>query len=961
MCYLSFFKKLLFILLFLYGTGGAVTVRYPNGGEELNSGQKVTIQWEEDSIVGYSYKVECSYDNGSYWSLIAENIDDTSCDWYIPLFMDNVNSVLIKVSLEGITGGEISDVSNSIFKIIAIGNDDYEKNDSIEIATSFNLGDTLKNLIIPTSYNTSNVDNDFFKVENLLKDEMLMVRILEPNGNGLNTNPYNKKIQIYNSSKNLIKGLSKVDTLSFKVPSDGTYYVKITGENNYTGFKYGLEIKKQIQSLGLSIVSPLQDLVLSGGDELMIEWSSSQNLDKVIIEMSAENENHWIKLDENKISGNQFKTDVAYLSKEKSYLTRVIGVSGSVSDTVLSPKIKILSTNTDPLGNNNSLANAFTIKPGEYMTGLCISQDSIYNSQIHSDEDWFKLNSLVVGNKVELKIIDFKTKNLIENSNIISITMYKKSGELIGKKSGVVSYTFLAEDSVYYCKIQGNESTVSLKYDVDFNYADYTIKVEYPNGGEIFNAGDNVEYKWSAKGNFKYFLLRTSQDGGANWFPSEGIRYDDTCNTFITPYRLKDADSILLKISGIDINGNEVANDISDNSFKIIASGDDTYEPNDDFSNADTLTLGDSLSNYIIPVDSLFSLSLNPNLDKFIIPNCKVGDLVKIKLSSHYENIPPLKIYTYKDENNDPLQIGNVTYVYGSGNKKDLNFSRLIETDGSYFFEIYLLNPYDWMKYSISTTVVNVSKIEKINVDKNDIKIENSISGKKYFIDVNSDSSGIGLSMEMDSSIYIGAGRTVDDINMFSGSVITGVIDYNGLKKEVADAVNEKTICIQPDSRISDKLKNANVGFPINILDKRKLIICQYDEVEEEWCEVSNTSVDNVNNTIIAHIEKTSNSTERMILGLFTKNDVSDKTEPGKLEQIKYHIVFSSKGVSISLKNIDQNLSFKLCDVKGRAIVKKEIMNTSNINIPINNIAKGMYFMNIKTEKHNYNKKLFIK
>ncbi len=92
---------------------------YPNGGENFNSGDTVSINWDNFGSTT-SYKVEYTLDNGTNWNLISDNLPSSqkTIKWITP----DVTSFQCKIRVSSYLNNSILDESDAVFSIIPEGN-----------------------------------------------------------------------------------------------------------------------------------------------------------------------------------------------------------------------------------------------------------------------------------------------------------------------------------------------------------------------------------------------------------------------------------------------------------------------------------------------------------------------------------------------------------------------------------------------------------------------------------------------------------------------------------------------------------------------------------------------------------------------------------------------------------------------------------------------------------------------
>ncbi len=90
----------------------SLTVVAPNGGEEWEIGRDEIISWRTENVTG-KVKLEISRDNGSTWTMLAENVENTG-SWNWTFKAPAADECLIRASA---IDGSVSDVSDAPFSI----------------------------------------------------------------------------------------------------------------------------------------------------------------------------------------------------------------------------------------------------------------------------------------------------------------------------------------------------------------------------------------------------------------------------------------------------------------------------------------------------------------------------------------------------------------------------------------------------------------------------------------------------------------------------------------------------------------------------------------------------------------------------------------------------------------------------------------------------------------------------
>ncbi len=228
-----------------------IAVISPNGGESFQTGQKVTIRWTADSLLG-PFSFYYSIDNGSSWKLYSTpNAGSNSYPWTVPALKTRTDRASVKVeSFEATADPRLFDVSNGTFTIQAAPSDAYEPNDAMSSAYAIALGDSVvKNASTcfyedlygdTTGVNGPSADPDYFKV-NLTAGSLVRIRDWASDSEGLGRIP---EMDLFDASQRLIPifGSISYDSRCYNINQTGIYYIKV-----WPAFgdweKYGLSIK----------------------------------------------------------------------------------------------------------------------------------------------------------------------------------------------------------------------------------------------------------------------------------------------------------------------------------------------------------------------------------------------------------------------------------------------------------------------------------------------------------------------------------------------------------------------------------------------------------------------------------------------------------------------------------------------------------------------------------------------
>ncbi len=64
--------------------------------------------------------------------------------------------------------------------------------------------------------------------------------------------------------------------------------------------------------------------------------------------------------------------------------------------------------------------------------------------------------------------------------------------------------------------------------------------------------------------------------------------------------------------------------------------------------------------------------------------------------------------------------------------------------------------------------------------------------------------------------------------------------------------------------------------------------------------------------------------------------------------------------INILLPIVDGTQTLKIFDITGKLVYNNEYSNTSNIEVNVSELKKGIYFLKIENETNTYNKKVVI-
>lgn len=136
-----------------------LTLLTPNGGEQINVATQYEITWESQEITGPTgfVKLEYSLDNGSTWTLIANNLPNTgSYMWTLP----STGSNLAKIKISSVDFPAVTDQSDAVFSIMALRITSPNGGEIVEQGKSRNIlwdrVGTVENNLVNIHYSLNN-------------------------------------------------------------------------------------------------------------------------------------------------------------------------------------------------------------------------------------------------------------------------------------------------------------------------------------------------------------------------------------------------------------------------------------------------------------------------------------------------------------------------------------------------------------------------------------------------------------------------------------------------------------------------------------------------------------------------------------------------------------------------------------------------------------------------------------
>jgi len=137
---------------------GTMNLSFPNGGEDLLTGDSVSVEWSADASVDY-VDIFYSADGGSSWTVIGSHLENSGTFlWGIPNLYESSSECLVKIYDNSF--GIPFDFSDAVFTITASCPDPYEPNDTNTDAYPLVFGQQLDGCIaFPGDYDWYSFDS----------------------------------------------------------------------------------------------------------------------------------------------------------------------------------------------------------------------------------------------------------------------------------------------------------------------------------------------------------------------------------------------------------------------------------------------------------------------------------------------------------------------------------------------------------------------------------------------------------------------------------------------------------------------------------------------------------------------------------------------------------------------------------------------------------------------------------
>ncbi|MHA1287493.1 MAG: BspA family leucine-rich repeat surface protein [Candidatus Thorarchaeota archaeon] len=578
-----------------------VTVSSPDGGETLNVGEIHEITWSATDNVGVSnVEIQYSTNDGSSWIILAsEEQNDGAYDWTVP--DPPTTTALVKVIAYDLVGHVGYDISNSNFSIIH----------HIEPSNDFIF--TIKTDNSGTSSDTQ------FTIPTFSQED------------------YNYNVDCNNDGLN--EYLAQTGDVNCTYSTTGTYKIRIE-DNSGAGtgfpriyFNGGGDAEKilSIDQWGTGQWSSMA-FAFSGCSNLTGMASDTPNLSNVtdMSEMFSNAETFNQPIGDWDTSS---VTDMGAMFYNAQTFNQPIGDWDTSSVTIMNSMFANARIFNQPIESwdtsnvTDMSAMFFNAKTFNQPIGDWDTSNVIHMSIMFSDADSFNqpIGGWDTSNVVYMDHMFYGAIAFDQNIStwdvtaiitaeymfsLMSLSTTNYDALLIGWDAQALHPNVLfSGGSSTYCL--GESARQHMKdsdgwtiVDGGKNCSDTTnptVTITSPIGGENWETGESYNITWTADDNVgvDHIALHYSDDGGSSWTlivsdePNSGSYSWTVPNNPTTTARVK--------VTAYDAEGN-TAYDISNANFIIERSSTDTYEPDDNYVDANWIYDGSPQAHSIAPV-----------------------------------------------------------------------------------------------------------------------------------------------------------------------------------------------------------------------------------------------------------------------------------------------------------------------------------------------------------------------
>ncbi len=748
-------------------------------------------------------------------------------------------------------------------------------------------------------------------------------------------------------------------------------------------------------SQSVTIVSPSGGETFNAGQKVRIKWTSDAQITSVKVEYSYDNGAIWrgIAQSDYRDSG-YLNWSVPHLKKKMdSVLVKITALSNDKEPAfdienpptdVTDGSFAILASAPDAYEPNDDFASAYRVSPGDSVVknAKVFYNDKNFNpsgpSQIdtaNSDWDYYKIN-LQEGSI--LTVSAFCDSEGQEELNP-ALCVFDSLHRPIASGKSMLRFN-VAQSGNYYVQV----FTLGYQwftYGLSFTTDKFALLA--PVGGETVVAGQEMTIRWQKCNAISNIMLEYSCDGAKTWnkiqnvtMPLDSASSASGSYTWIVPARKQSTNQAHVRTTLLYGIGNY--DSIVSGEFTIQATPPDAYEPNNGFSSAYPIALGDSgvknawvymNENAVMAEDTAELTPQHPVRDigmrwndtahldadvyKITLP---AGKLISISMfpcfpSSRFGiiyGLCPPAIALFDDSEKEAA----LTYSGPESAHWGLNPEYQFETSraGVYYIKILPEWLQTWSNYGLSIRTMTILSTQTSAIDTAAMQ---KTDGETYMASLSSEATNLQLNLTLDKKI--------------PGSVTTSVLSPDEMPFAENTKMKVKAISIgAADTNFSASIKTAYISIPYSVSSlngnpEKSLAVFWLNNATKQWTPVS-SSIDTLKHQIVAH------TTHFSIYGVFVNSNTAIGEPAAKLPAvagIKAQFLPQKRSITVQF-SLPRSAEARvlLYDIRGKCVGKTEVpgagKSVSRLLWNIGGLSSGKYFLHLEAGPYHTEEAILI-
>ena len=519
-----------------------LTVTSPNGNENWQVGNNETITWNSGLV--NNIRIDLSTDNGTNWINISTPISASngSYSWNVPDTISTVAALVRIIDLDNSTIRDSSDANFTIGRLVLtspVGREVWQTNtlhaitwssinvNSVQLEYSTDNGTTWNNIVNSVNANSQNYNwliptgiasnNSLVRITSLDDPSVnytsniftiVDLNIVSPNGGEVYqsgsqhyikwTSSNISQINIYFSSdngtnwENIVSNFNATaDSLLWTVPSSvstNQALMKIIDSSDSTHYDVS---NNNFSIHSFQITSPVGGEQWQIGKSYNVTWTASSNISTVSLEYSLDNGTTW----------NSFAANITASLGTYSWLIP----SGTASSQA---KVRILDDNSSLV----SAGGVFTISDLQLVSPA--------GSEFWTNGNLYNITwtaSQITNVKIEYSPDNGASWETLSNSETATNGSYGWN----------IPGTYSTSQGLIRISDASNPEINAAN---DNNFTIGRIIVNYPNGGEILQAGQPVTISWNSTPADSLFNIDYSTDNGVTW--NSVVSFTDSASSY---------------------------------------------------------------------------------------------------------------------------------------------------------------------------------------------------------------------------------------------------------------------------------------------------------------------------------------------------------------------------------------------------------------------------------------------